>query len=129
MRGKASGSLSNRRERPLLAPACDALDEFVNFNGYGGFWFRVLVAVPQHVFLHYFSGLIRDSKKPRHLSKETGFRKDRGAQRRGQGHGFEAAAVCDPEARGQAAALRSATRIRRRVQILGGGARPFARSA
>src|ERR1700728_2785949 len=88
-----------------------------------------LVLPCNRLLLLHFVGLIRGSKEPFHLSKETGFRKNRGAQRRGRGHAVEAAAVRDPEARGQAASLRSAAGIRRRLQILGGRARPLARSA
>src|SRR3984893_17153783 len=40
-RGKASGTLSNRREGPLQSPACRFyVREFGNFNGYRGFRFR-----------------------------------------------------------------------------------------
>ncbi len=68
-------------------------------------------------------------EKSVHLPEEARFRKDRGALRRRQGRAVEAAAVRDPEARRDPAALRSPAGIRRRLQVLGGDARPLARSA
>ena len=67
--------------------------------------------------------------KTLHLPTETRFREDTGAVGQDRGGAIEAAALRDPEARCDAAALRSAARVRRRVQVLGGDQGTLARSA
>ena len=64
----------------------------------------------------------------RELPRQARLREDRRAQRRDRSDAVTAAALRDPEARRPAAALRSAPRTGRRLQVLGGDARPIARS-
>src|SRR4051812_49296157 len=114
--GKVSATLSNRRAGPLQSPACMCSSEFGNFNCRCGFWFRVLVGFA--IVFELLQEVNRVSEKPVYLSKEAGLREDRRTQRRGTGCALEAPALRDPEARCEPAALRSAARRRRRLQVL-----------
>ncbi len=64
-----------------------------------------------------------------HLPPQARFHQDCRAERHAPGEAFEAAALRDPEARRTPAALRPAPGARRRLQVLGRNARPFAHSA
>src|SRR3982074_929864 len=93
---KVSGTLSNRHEGPLQSPACYALNEFGNFNGYSVFWFRAFSLVRNGADICV--GFDRVLEKPIHLSKEARFRKNRRAERRNARRAVKAPAVRDPEA-------------------------------
>ena len=74
-------------------------------------------------------GIDRVFEKPLHLPEEAGFRKDRGAERRCADQAVKTAPFRDPEACRDPPALRSAARVRRRLQILGSRQGSLARSA
>src|SRR6185437_11711417 len=74
-------------------------------------------------------GSTRVLEKSVHLPEEARFRQDRRTKWRGQGGAIPAAALRDSETRRDPAALRPSAGVRRRVQVMGGDARPLARSA
>src|ERR1700737_3472098 len=130
-RGKVSGTLSNRHERPLQSPAGVAGQENSGTSTATGCFGSGRLSAHDRLWLIrvVWDFIYRVLEKPLHLSKKAGFRNDRGAERRRGSGAFETPAVCDPEARCDPAALRSAAGVRRRLQVLGGRARSLARSA
>jgi len=74
-------------------------------------------------------GAVHGRQEPRTLPLDAGLQPDEGTEWRAEGHPVPSPALRDPEARGDAPALRPPARARRGVQVLGGDQGPLPRSA